>query len=379
MRFSQIPANGEAKRILITQVNAGTIPHAQLFHQRSGGAGLALAFAFASYVMCTNRGATDSCGACDACIKTDILAHPDLHLIFPVNKSASGKEGSISEAFLPEFRELVGEQLYFDLQDFSRKVDFENRQPIISVEEVTRLNAKLSLLSYESAYKVVLFWLPEKMNLQAANKILKLLEEPTDNTLFILVCNQPEELLPTVISRTQRIFVEAPTDDLVKAILMEQAIDERTASEFALAADGDIAYALRMAGESELVEENLKLFTIWMRACFNPARVEIREALELLGSMKREGQKLFLSYCSSLLRQAFLMNEGLHQLNKLRPSETEFLNKFSAFVHRGNCRRILDEFSRCESDIEGNINPRIMFADATLNLYQFLQIKKTNA
>ena len=269
MLFNEIIGQAETKQMLLRAVQTNHLAHALLFDGPTGSANLALALALAQYVNCEDKGDQDACGRCASCIKMQKLVHPDLHMVFPVANLAKGKT---SEAYLTDWRKFLLEQPYRTLPEWLENVGADNKQGNISAEEARNILQKLSLKSYEGAYKIMLIWLPELMNVTSANALLKVLEEPPAQTLFLLVTNQSDKLLITILSRTQRVAVRAFTDEEVATYLRQYMNrDETTARRIAYLADGDLSVALQLCrNESEQGSEADRhtWFADWMRTCY---------------------------------------------------------------------------------------------------------------
>ena len=371
MQFKDIIGQQSIKKRLIGSVNEGRISHAQLFAGPEGCGGLALAIAYAQYIACKERTIEDSCGKCPSCIKYDSLAHPDLHFAYPIT---SAKENETSLKYISEWREAVMADPYLNLYTWIGLVGKENQQGIISVHESAEILRRLSLTSFEGGYKVMIIWMPEKMNIEAANKLLKILEEPMPKTLFVLVTEGPELLLSTIISRTQIIKIGRIADEEMKKALMEgQKLSEVEAERITYMADGNYEEALKLVRDPDSDNFNFIQFRQWMRNCFGKEVVKNLHWVEGIAGVGRERQKNFLDFAMSMMRETMLISYADDQMVRLHGEELEFAKKFSPYVHGENIIQITDELNRAARDIERNANPKILFTDLSFKLMVLLK------
>lgn len=376
MLFSQIIGQENVKERLLRSVKEQRISHAQLFLGPQGSGALPLAVAYAQYISCTNRGEHDSCNACPSCIKYNKLVHPDLHLVFPITLS---KDSRKSDDLIAQFRELFLQKPYISLFDWFEELEAENKQAVIGTEESADIIRKLSLTTYESEFKIMIIWLPEKMNTTAANKLLKILEEPPDKTLFLLVCESEEQLLRTIVSRTQLIKINKLPDDMIAQTLVQQyQLTPEDASKMAHLADGNFSEALLLVGDIENNTLNLTNFQTLMRSCL---KLNVKDIVSWVGGISesgRERQKNFINYALHITRQCFLMNGGGQVLVKLTEKELDFVKKFSAFVHFNNIEQFTEELNKAYYHLERNANPKILFTDLAFKFNELLNIPKPN-
>lgn len=373
MQFKDITGHGELKARLARGVDEGRVGHAQLFTGESGYGTLALALAYAQYVNCTNRAGGDSCGECASCRKYGELAHPDLHFVYPVNSAArSGSQKPLSDAFLPQWRELWNATGgVFDEAAWYRAIDIENQQGIITRNEADEIIRKLSFKSFEAEYKVVIIWLPERMRTEAANALLKILEEPWERTLFLMVSESPELLLPTIISRTQQVVVPAVAqDDTVRYLTERYGVAADDAVRIARASGGDLIEAARLAGgdDAGAQEEYFELFAGLMRLSYNDKHMELLEWADGVAAMGREEQKRFLQYCVRLLRENYMLNAGMEGITNLWGEELKFSKNFSPFIGNHNIEPLVSEMERTLAQVAQNGNPKIIFAHFALTV-----------
>ncbi len=366
MLFGSIVGQEVVKKKLIRSVAENRVGHALLLSGPEGNGALALAVAFARYLNCTARTPEDSCGTCPSCRKFARLAHPDLHFVFPVVRSASSRK-ALSDEYLTEWRETLLADPYLTYERWLGALDSENKQAGIFVDESDQIVRKLQLTSYEGLYKVIVFWLPEKLNQQAANKILKILEEPPARTVFLMVSEAPLMLLPTLRSRMQEVEVP-PLDD---AVLMEQILplmdgDAGRARLVVQNACGSLPRALLLARPEEDEEALLQQFANLMRgswAFIHKANIgPFTEWCEMMAGLKREQHKMFLSYALRMVRECFVISVQ-PTLAVLSPGEQEFLRRFRGYISVTNAGALANELSLALRDIEANGNKNLVFWD----------------
>jgi DNA polymerase-3 subunit delta' len=310
--------------------------------------------------------------------------HPDLHFVFPVAANQSVKTKPISKNFLPDWRSILAESPYFSLFDWIKYIGIENKQGIISVEESAHIVKDLSFKPYESDTKIMLIWMPEKMNIQAANKILKIIEEPPHKTLFLLVAESEENILATVLSRTQLFKVPRYPDAEVVQYLVSRGLADEKAQMIATIVEGDINEALKLAEYTQDAAQNSLCFVQWMRLCFNALQVKDIDKLvqwsDTMAKSGREYQKSFLLFATNVMRDALLKNYGLSALMKMNISGQNFtIEKFAPFVHAENCMSIIEELNMAQLHIERNANSKIVFLDTSFKIARLLHKKLKQA
>ncbi len=379
MRFADITGQEDLKRHLVQSVDAGRISHAQLFTGQAGAGALALADAYVQYLCCRHRRGGDSCGECPDCKQIAALAHPDLHLVFPVNKQGK-KSGEVmrSDEFLPLFRGLFAERGgYFSAQDWYDRLDLgKTLKGMIAAREADDIIRKLSFKSFEADYKTMLIWLPEAMNEEAANKILKILEEPWEKTLFLLISEQPERLLPTIISRTQEVAVPRIAPDVLERAAQERGVtDPVKARNIARLAGGDLVELQHLvAGESDaLRKENFDLFCGLMRLSYNDKHLELVTWAEEAAQLSREQQRAFLRDASRLLRESYMLHAGINEISYLWGEELAFCSKFAPFVGSQNIEPLITEIECALAQISQNGNPTIVFTHFALSVSKMIK------
>lgn len=361
MRFTEIPGLHEIKERLTDSVRRGNVAHALLFDGRSGSAALPVALAFATYVNCPNPGTNDSCGQCASCNKYDKLIHPDLSFTFP---TAGGKK-VLSENFMAEWREFVRENPFGSYSDWLNKISI--RQGNIPVEESRQIIQNLSLKSYEGGYKVVVIWNVESMAAPAANALLKILEEPPEKTLFLLVTSDYNRLLPTIQSRVQRVAVrELEEDELTGFLTGRHGQTAERAARIAFLSGGNINSALGLIGQDET--DHKEWFVNWMRFCFVFDVARLVPAADRFDEFSKEEQKNILEYGLKILREIYLENIGLGHMIQLENEELTFVQKFSRVFRFENIDRVSEAISEAILHIERNVRAKIVFMDLSLTM-----------
>lgn len=368
MRFSDIIGQQELKRHLTDSIDKGRISHAQLFTGKAGAGTLPLAIAYAQYLNCPNRKDGDSCGVCPSCQQIAQSAHPDVHFIYPVNKQGK-KSGEVvlSAEFLPLWREIMSQSGgYFTRQEWYEKLDLgKTLQGMISAKEADEIIRRLSFKSFQSKYKVVIIWQAETMNEEAANKILKILEEPWENTIFLLVAERSDLLLKTILSRTQETSV--PSLKVEDLTALSHGSEQERRSMARLAA-GDLIQMRRMVqGEGdELREECFELFCRLMRLSYNDKHLELLDWADEVAQLSREQQRQMLTHSSRLLREAYMLHAGLGQISYLWGEEAKFCNNFAPFIGNQNIEILISEIESAMRQINQNGNARIVFTHFAL-------------
>ena len=368
MRFADIIGQQELKRHLAQSVDRGRISHAQRFTGAAGTGALPLVIAYAQYLNCPHRKDGDSCGVCPSCVKIASLAHPDLHFVFPVNKQGK-KSGEVvlSAEFMPQWRECVASTGgYFTPQQWYDRLDLgKTLRGMISAKEADEIIRRLSFKSFESEYKIMLIWLPETMNDEAANKILKILEEPWEKTVFLLVSERADLLLSTILSRTQEVAVPRLTvEDLMP---MAQG-DEQQRRNTARLAAGDLIEMRRLAGgeEDEVRRDSFDLFCRLMRLSYNDKHLELIDWADEVATLTREQQRSMLRHAARLLRESYMLHAGLGQISYLWGEEAAFCNKFAPFIGNQNIEYLISEIEQAMRQVSQNGNPRIIFTHFAL-------------
>ena len=370
MQFKEIIGQDETKRRLVHTIDEGRVSHAQMFTGAPGSGTLPLALAYIQYLNCADRKDGDSCGVCPSCQKIGALQHPDLHFVMPVNKQGK-KSGELitSDVFLPQWRKLFSETGgYFDERMWYDVLGLENLQGLISKKEADEIVRKLSFKSFEGGYKAVIVWLPERMNTEAANTLLKILEEPWDKTLFVLVSSQPRLLLPTIISRVQEVAVSGIAPGDLEAYFISEGADPAKARRAARLSRGDLIEAQRIAGEADAAvkDEDLELFIELMRFSYNDKHLELLKWAEKAASLGRENQKRLLENFIRLVRSSYMLNAGLEDIAYLWGAEMDFCCNFSPFIGNHNVEALVNEMESATEQLRRNGNATIVFTHFAL-------------
>ena len=378
MLFREIIGQEAVKQQLRQSIREGRIPHAQLFTGISGIGKLQLALAYAQYLNCPHRTDEDSCGQCPTCLQFEHLQHPDLHFVFPIVKTDAG---DTCDAFLEPWREIILNNHYFDLDDWHSALGVETKQSMIYEKESGEILRKLSLKSYGDGYKVMIIWQPEKMNIATANKLLKLLEEPPAQTVFLLVSEHPEQLLSTILSRVQTIRIPRLETDIIAQALQQKVIDATKATDIARIANGSYLAALKKADETEENQKELSDFIALFRDAYTVG--VLKDPQKKFDSLKRlkewsmsmadakvgrEKQKHFLQYAQQQVRENYIRNMAQPELNYQLEAEREFSTKFAPFIHNGNVEAIMNQLDLAERQIEQNGNAKMIFFDLCLQM-----------
>lgn len=378
MQFKDVIGHNEVKKHLIDSVRKNRISHAQLFLGDEGSGNLPMAIAYAQYISCENKSGEDSCGVCPSCVKFQKLAHPDLHFVFPVATNKIITKNPISSKFINEWRELVlDKEGYITLADLQDKLETENKQLLIPKDESVEILKTLSLKTYESEYKTMIIWFPEKFNNTSANKLLKIIEEPPAKTLFILVAHDAEQIITTILSRTQLVKIgKINENELQKELLEKFGVNSDIALNAAHLSDGNYIKAKKILQHNEIEESFHEMFVSWMRAAFKADVPELIKWTDEVArsSFGREKQKQFLKYCLHVFRESLISNYGDNDLNRIADSEEQFLKKFAPYIHGANCINVIELFNDAIYHIERNANPKVLFLDVSLKLTKLLRV-----
>jgi len=377
MLFNQIIGQDHIKKHLIKSAENGRIPHAQLFVGKEGCGTLPMAIAYAQFLLCNFSNDVDACQ-----IKCNKLQHPDLHFAFPVTTNDSVKKHPVSNLFLEDWRAFVANQPYGSLFNWLHHIGVENKQGLIGVDEAEDVVKKLKLKSYEGGFKVMIIWMAEKMNIAAANKLLKLIEEPPEKTVFILITENEEQIINTIKSRCQALhFPVLSEQDIANALVVNHQLDDKKAAHIAHQCEGNLNKALHLLHEdsSDLVFE--EWFVTWIRTAFKAKgnATVVKQLIawsETIAKSGRETQKRFLEYCLQFFRQALLLNYKSDQLVFMEIKTGFNLTKFAPFVHSGNILEIEKELNDAMYHIERNGNAKIILLDLSMKLTRFLHKKE---
>ena len=371
MQFSKVVGQEKTKKFLLHEVKNDRVSHAQLFLGPEGCGKLPLAIAFSQFLLCDNPSKTDSCGTCPSCTKVEHSVHPDVHFVFPVVKS---KHVEVSDDYRKEWNSFIEKSAYFNLGNWQDYTDEATKNAQIGVKESGSILRKLSIKSFSNKYKIMIIWLPEKMNNQSANKLLKILEEPPEKTIFLLLCDSIETILPTIISRTQIIKVpRLQTEDVVKYLKKQYKTSDDNAISISNLSEGNLAEAINMIQGDESHNIYFDLFVKLMRYAYGIKAIELMKVADELAGLGRENQKNFLKYGLHIFRKCLLSNYTGNELSNLRDDEKAFLVKFARFINNQNITEITQEFNESYYHIERNANPKILFTDLVIKLTKMIK------
>ena len=382
MKFSDIVGQNHLKNHLVNSVQKGRIPHAQLFIGPEGSGTLPMALAYAQYIICNNKGSENEGGSAACNLKFDHLQHPDLHFVYPVATNDSIKSNPTSDDFLSTWIDFLKETPYGSVNDWYEAIGIQKKQGNISVHEAASILKKLILKPFEGGYKVMIIWMAEKMNTEAANKLLKLLEEPTDKTVFILIAEDEKAILQTILSRCQILHFNALNEqEIVQGLIEKENCDEVDAYSIAKQAQGNYNKALKLRYNITNEYPFDEWFVTWVRAAFRAnknARVvsDLIKWSDEIAAIGREKQKLFLSHCMEMFRQALLLNYSTYELVYMEPKVENFkLKNFAPFVNEHNILEIYQEIEDATYHIERNGNAKMIFTDLSIKLTRLIHKK----
>jgi DNA polymerase-3 subunit delta' len=371
MKFSQIPGLEESKKLLIEAVKNNHAAHAQLFVGSEGALNLPMALAYATYLHCENPG-DDACGVCAACSKNAKYIHPDTHFVFPLSNIKNDKdEDRFKAEIMKSWRAFLLEQPFGDLDDWTNFYGGEDKQALISREESREIIKTLSLKPFESRNKIMIIWQPELMHTSAANGILKILEEPSPHTFFILVTNAADRLLPTIISRTQIVTIPLLSDDELLSYLKEKGgATETKAQKAAHLADGNINLGLKLLESEE--DNNTQRFTEWMRACYRKNYPLLVAMAEDYHGLDKLSQRNLIIYSINMMRETLLHRSGANDMNRTRGEELKFVQDFSKVMNVEKVEKSFTLMNDASYHLERNGSAKMIFLDLSLNIARAL-------
>lgn len=371
MQFRDIIGQERVKEQLLQTVSENRVSHAQLFLSPEGSGALPLAIAYAQYLNCVDKLPNDSCGVCTSCRKYEKYIHPDLHFSYPFFASAAVKTAT---DVLEEWRSMLLEDPYFSLDIWRSKLSAENKQANINIAECHEIVKKLSFKAFEAETKVLIMWLPEFLD-REGNALLKIIEEPPANTLFILVAQNQEQILSTILSRTQIVKIPKLPDSVVSEFLMAKSqVSEHQAEEYSFLADGNLIEAKLLLQDT--TNNNASYFAEWLRMGYANKVPDMIAFTETAASWGRENQKNFLKYGISFLRECSLLLSGADELVKLPPQTMEVARKLSTHVlNLAMVEALINELEQAHYHIERNANPKILFLDVSLQLVKIIKFK----
>ena len=378
MLFKEVLGNSLMKKQLTDAVKNNRISHAQLFSGKSGSAKLALALAYAQFLNCENRTAVDSCGICSSCIKINNLSHPDLHLVVPVLKTKA-VQNPVSDHFIGQWRNFITNNYYGSLNGWIDSFGTENKtgqQGTIYKDEANNIHKKLSLKNYEAKYRIVLIWMPERMNLEVSNKLLKLFEEPPKGTVFLLVSENANQLLPTITSRLQTLKIADFTTEDIVTYFGREALSLERAKHLRNLTNADLGKISQILDDKEGELDLFSDFSAWMRLTYKMDVQGISNWVDNLSLKGRKQQNIFLSYAIKMIRECLIYNFASSSLLKTNKNELAFLTKFSPFIHEENSVFIAEKLEESIKAINRNANAKILFFELSLQMVKFLRLKR---
>ncbi len=374
--FNEVIGHPGIKSRLIQKVSSRRTGHSILLLGPEGSGTLALGLGFARYILCRERGDTDACGTCSSCVKLDKLAHPDLHFFFPTAPNLQHKKDVSSKLFMGTWREALLKNPYMSWADWLEEMDIENKQAIINAEDCNDIIRALGMKSYESPYRIVFIYMLEKLYHAAAPKLLKVMEEPPENTLFIMTAENSDRIINTILSRTHITRVPFPAEkDLYNKLIEKYGLDEKKAEQVSFISGGNAGLALKLIGNEDELLADFDTFRQWMRACFKNDTGMILKWVEKTVRSGRESQKAFFQYGLRVFRMCLYQNYKTDSLIKLEGEERDFIARFAPFVNHRNIIPIVEAFNQAIAHLERNANPRILFADLSFRLHALMHDK----
>jgi DNA polymerase III subunit delta' len=374
MQFQDVIGQEEVKSRLRRTFNEGRIAHAMMLLGPEGAGCLPLALAFVQYVFCPQKNELDSCGQCPSCRKIRQLQFADLHLSFPFfNKNTSGP--NVCNDWLGEFRTALMDEPYMDLDLWRSQITKDNKTLQISVDEAGDIVKKLSLRSYEGGYKFQIIWLAEFLRTDTANKLLKIIEEPPAQTIFILIAAASDQILPTIMSRVQVLRVPRLDDDTIQQALIAKQIDQTKAEGIAHYVYGDWLKANALLENENPDEQYTFQFQDWMRKCYKKDVLGLVRWAESINDLKRDDKKYFLNYAMDQVRENLMRNYTGDELTRMNKTEKEFSDKFSPFINDLNAEEMLDRLQTAYRDVDRNVNTKILFTELSFKLHYLLTTK----
>ena len=348
MRFADIIGNAEVAKALVSMADSGRVAHAMLMYENEGCGALALALAYVQYLNCSNPHDGDSCGECPSCRQMAKLIHPDVHYVFPVNKGPKTSDDKpTSESYINYWRELAVSNPYFTEADLQKAIGIESKNGLIAVAEAKSIISKLSLTAVSDGYKAVVFYLPERMNQETANRLLKMVEEPPERTLFIFITHAPEKVLQTIFSRCQSIRVMPLTKEEAEEVRM-----------------------LRPADDREEYDRFMEIFSDLMNAVLARDLMAALECGELIAALEsREKQKAFCNFAGGCIRKIFMIQQNMHQIADVDEEEQEFYSSVAGRCGKGFCARSVSNIDKVVSMIDRNVNSKILFCDLVNRMF----------
>lgn len=370
MQFKQIIGQSSIRQSLTETARAERIPHAQLFLGPCGSGNLALALAYAQYILCPEKSDTDACGSCSSCKKSQKLIHPDIHFSYPCVGSKV-----VSTQFLEQWRTAISENPYLEVNQWLQAIGAENKQGNINKDECLDIIRKLSLKSFEGAHKILILWLPEYLA-KEGNRLLKLIEEPPEDTVFLLVAENQEKILPTILSRCQLVKIPRLTDaEVTEGLRSKGLTEEEQLRKIVYLADGDFNQAIQLIDQQQ--NDNATILLDWLRKCYGGKGVEMHRWVEEIAKIGRESQKHFLQYGLHFMREFLLLKMTGQSVVRLQPRELETAQKMRRVMDFEQVEKITRIMDHCYFAVERNAHPKILFMDASIKINQILKSKIT--
>lgn len=375
MKFSEIPGNEKVKESLRLLADSKNIPHAIMLSGVSGIGKMSLARAFVQYVHCQSPRNGEPCGECQSCRQHQSFNHADLHFIYPIVKNKAQKV-EISKDRIDLWKEMLEKYPWMEPEQWLALIDAGNSQPRIYVEDADYILHGDALSTYSANYKFFVIWLPEKMNVETANKLLKVIEEPAEGTVFVLVSNSEAEVLPTIFSRTQR-FVMLPVDEenVAGYVAKKYGLDRETSRQIARLSHGSLGRAEEFASNSGERMEFRAVFQDVMRAAYAKKPKELRDIGDKLAGFGREKLLRFLNYMGGMMRENFIYNLRLPQIVAMTAEEEMFSRRFAPFIHYGNIEELQKSIEDAARDIARNGNSKLVLFSLFLQIIPLIHKK----
>lgn len=371
MQFKDVLGQAQLKKDLIREVTANKVSHAQLFLGQYGYGTLPLALAFTQYIFCENKSETDSCGVCPPCLKNADFQHPDVHFSFPIILPIA----KTTHHFFSDWRKQLKETAYFNINDWINVIDEKGRRPIIGTDESLEIIKKLTLKSFEGGKKVMIIWGASELNTAAANKLLKILEEPPKDTLFILISDSDELMLQTILSRTQLVKVpKISTEELSQFIKSNKDLNSGNADSIAARSEGDLIHAIEFSSQVGVDNVEKELFIELMRVCYKKDVIQMLNWADKMGAQSRENQKTFLKYALHMFRQSMLKNYTEDILLRVSDDESGFLKNFSKFISGNNIQDFMKTFNDGHYYIERNAHSKLLFTNICFQVMRYIHV-----
>jgi DNA polymerase-3 subunit delta' len=373
MLFKEVIGQEDVKNRLRNSFHDGRIAHALMFLGPEGSGNLALALAFATYISCPNRTAEDACGKCPTCHKLALFQFADMNFSFPFfNKGTDSSKKTTCDDWITDFRVFLSQSAYGDVDTWRTSITEDNKLLHISVYEAANIVNKLSLKSYEGGYKFQVIWMADYLKAETANKLLKILEEPPQKTIFLLVANSIESILPTILSRVQTIHIPKLTDEAIAEQLVHDGVAESTATAIAHFADGNWWLANTLAHSEDPNEALALQFQAWMRFCYSKDVGKLVKWSDERHGDSRDDQKRFLKYALDQVRQNLMLNYVGPDFARLNETERSFSAKFARFINDTNAEEMMEQLSEAYNDVSRNAYSKMVFLDLSIKMHYLL-------